>query len=59
MISEAKATPVRQGMFASLRERFAQRPDSEHQATLSVRCAQANVGLDEHEECRNSALIRY
>lgn len=31
---EAKATPVRQGMFASLRERLAQRPDSEHEAAL-------------------------
>lgn len=31
---ETSATPVREGMFAFLRERLAQRPDSEHQAAL-------------------------
>ena len=30
----AKETPVRQGMFASLRERLAKRPDSEHEQAL-------------------------
>ncbi|MHB8533918.1 MAG: diguanylate cyclase domain-containing protein [Sulfuricaulis sp.] len=31
---ETRTTPINQGMFASLRERLAQRPDSEHQAAM-------------------------
>jgi diguanylate cyclase (GGDEF)-like protein len=34
MSTEANATSVRQGMFASLRERLGRRSDSEHQAAL-------------------------
>jgi hypothetical protein len=42
MSTEANATPVHQDMFTSLRERLAQRPDSEHQAALirSVRTSE-------------------
>ncbi len=43
MSPEAKATPVRQGMFSSLRARLAQRPDSEHQAAL-IRIVFALIG---------------
>jgi diguanylate cyclase (GGDEF)-like protein len=34
MNSETTATPMHRGLFASLRDRLAQRPDSEHQAAL-------------------------
>jgi two-component system sensor histidine kinase RpfC len=34
MNSEATATPVHRGLFASLRDRLAKRPDTEHQAAL-------------------------
>jgi diguanylate cyclase (GGDEF)-like protein len=43
MSMEANVTPVHQGMFASLRERLAQRPDSEHQAAL-IRIVFALIG---------------
>lgn len=43
MSAEAKATLVRQGMFASLRERLAQRPDSEHGQAF-IRIVIASIG---------------
>jgi hypothetical protein len=54
---EISTTPARQGMLVSLRERFVQRPDSEHQTALTHSVRTSDVGLDVHEECRNSALI--
>ncbi len=44
MSPEAKATPVRQGMFVSLRERLSRRSDSEHGQAF-IRIVIANIGL--------------
>jgi len=44
MNPEAKALPVRQGMFASLRERLSRRSDSEHGQAF-IRIVIASIGL--------------
>ncbi|MGA9033103.1 MAG: ATP-binding protein [Sulfuricaulis sp.] len=52
MSTEANATPVHQGMFAFLRERLAQRPDSEH-AQAAIRLV---IGLIASVYLINSVL---